>query len=83
MEDNNQGINDIYNNEGNDIKELQLSNDDIENEDNNQIEELPENINMLLVNRMHNNIPSQEAMRNEYINNELKKMPKSDYEEQS
>jgi hypothetical protein len=87
MEDNNQDLNDVYNNEENDIKELQSSNDDIndniENEDNNQMGELPENINMLLVNRMHNNIPSQEAMRNEYINNELKKMPKSDYEEQS
>ena len=87
MEDNNQELNDIYNNEENDIKELQSSNDDIndevENEENKEIGELPENINMFLVNRMHNNIPSQEAMRNEYINNELKKMPKSDYEEQS
>ncbi len=31
---------------------------------------------------MQKNIPSEEAMRNEYINNELQNMPKSDYEEQ-
>ena len=37
---------------------------------------------MNLINRMQNNIPSGEAMRNEYINNELQNLPQSDYEEQ-
>ena len=94
----NQDYNDMDNNyenemgEENDIKELQISNDDINNEnenkffneeENNQMAELPiNNMNMPLINRMQNNIPSGEAMRNEYINNELQNMPKSDYEEQ-
>ena len=30
---------------------------------------------------MQNNIPSVEAKRNELINNQLKNLPKSDYEE--
>ena len=53
-------------------------------EENNQVGELPENINvnLPLINRMKKNIPSEEAMRNEYINNELQNLPKSDYEEQ-
>ena len=37
--------------------------------------------NIELINRMQHNIPSQEAKRNEFINNQLKNMPKSDYEE--
>ena len=37
--------------------------------------------NLALINRMQNNIPSIEAKRNEFINNQLKNLPKSDYEE--
>ena len=45
--------------------------------------QIPENnMNMPLISRMQNNIPSGEAMRNEYINNQIQNMPKSDYEEQ-
>ena len=99
---NNQDINNNIDNdnnneqeeEENEIKELQITDDEINNaneenenyyeEDNNEmgVGVLPENINIPLVNRMHNNIPSEEAIRNEFINNELQKMPKSDYDEQ-
>ena len=92
MEENPENINNNYGNEGNinDIQELEMPNEEInENEEylveeNNQVGELPKNINvnLNLINRMQKNIPSEEAMRNEYINNELQNMTKSDYEEQ-
>ena len=74
---------DIDNNEGNDIKELNIPNEDMNNYEDNEIYYDEENNiqNIELINRMQHNIPSQEAKRNEFINNQLKNMPKSDYEE--
>ena len=48
---------------------------------NNDINNINNNNNIALINRMQNNIPSVEAKRNEFINNQLNNLPKSDYEE--
>ena len=91
-----QNINQIPGNEvESDIKELDDSDDENMNEAYKYVEDMGEindninnvnnfnnfNNNTALINRMQNNIPSVEAKRNEFINNQLKNMPKSDYEE--
>ena len=80
--------------EENDIKELNDSNDEeinvndnINDNINNEYNEVYEPIeeedqnNLALINRMQNNIPSEEVKRNELINNQLKNIIKSDYDE--
>ena len=77
-------------NEVNDINELNEDNNDNDEvyndyddmmQNNLNINNINNNQNLALINRMQNNIPSEEAKRNEFINNQLKNMPKSDYEE--
>ena len=84
----NEYLNQDLNEEGeiNDIKELNASNDDNDNEEVYEpLDDIDQNLNInnniALINRMQNNIPSVEARRNELINNQLKNLPKSDYEE--
>ena len=77
--DEDENFNDI-NEENNDNDEVYEDYDDMV-QNNLNINNINNNNNMALIDRMQNNIPSEEVKRNEFINNQLKNMPKSDYEE--